>query len=155
MDNDSKIKALVMQLSLMVVSTQVGADPLVDAATKPRDNGKILRVMRFPEPVFEDPDLHFWYFKCSYAVQEQFKRLSLATSPGDIICCFDIDHFGNARNVKVLKSSGSKDFDNAFLSALKNSTPFQLPPNHKPYMMHLELSLRGRRISIGPTIHHT
>ena len=139
-----EVKAVVTSVGLIGIwAVQALADPSPEANVI---NPRPTPIMRFGEERV-DP-IVLWYGRRARAVQ---RRLGLKqNNPVNLTCSFKLERTGDISSISLTKSSGSKDYDDAVIAALKASAPFAKPPNDSPYKTDLSLKVEAGEFSVSP-----
>ena len=138
-----EVKTLVTLIGLVGSwAPQAVADPSPEASViNPRPKPS----MRFGE-TWVDP-IVLWYKRRARAVQ---RRLGPQQNDrADLSCSFKLERAGAISSINLIKSSGSKDYDDAVIAALKKTAPSEPPPDDSPYKTDLLLKIEDGCFSIS------
>ena len=138
-----EVKAVVTSVGLIGIwAVQALADPSPEANVI---NPRPTPIMRFGEERV-DP-IVLWYGRRARAVQ---RRLGPQQNDrADLSCSFKLERAGAISSINLIKSSGSKDYDDAVIAALKKTAPSEPPPDDSPYKTDLLLKIEDGCFSIS------
>ncbi len=139
-----EVKAVVTSVGLIGIwAVQALADPSPEASViNPRPKPS----MRFGE-TWVDP-IVLWYKRRARAVQRRLGPQQ--NNPADLSCSFKLVRAGAISSINLIKSSGSKDYDDAVIAALKKTAPSEPPPDDSPYETDLLLKVENGCFSVSP-----